>query len=83
MPVDRPTFEALKDFLAETVPVIVKAREGFEEGGKMQIEPGDTIIVIDSKSENFWWKGQNQRSFEIGVFPRKIVEDTQGWINFI
>jgi len=78
MPVDRPTFEALKDFLAETVPVIVKAREGFEESGKMQIELGDTIIVIDSKSENFWWKGQNQRSFEIGVFPRKIVEDTQG-----
>ena len=31
MPTDRPTFEALKDFLAETVPVIVRARETFME----------------------------------------------------
>ena len=78
MPTDRPTFEALKDFLAETVPVIVRSLEPFEEQGKMQIEQGDTIIVIEGKSENFWWKGQNQRSFDIGLFPRKIVQDTQG-----
>merc|ERR1719457_43489 len=46
MPTDRPTFEALKDFLAETVPVIVRSLEALDEQGKMLIEPGDTIIVI-------------------------------------
>ena len=33
MPTDRPTFEALKDFLAETVPVIVRSLEPFDEQG--------------------------------------------------
>lgn len=78
MPTDRPTFEALKDFLAETIPIVVRAREGLEEEGRMRIEPGDALVVIDGRSENFWWKGQNQRTFEVGLFPRKIVEDSQG-----
>ena len=78
MPTDRPTFEALKDFLAETTPIWVKAREGQEEEGRMRVSPGDTIIVIDGRSENYWWKGQNQRTFEVGLFARKIVEDPQG-----
>ena len=78
MPTDRPTFEALKDFLAETVPVLVRSREGLEEEGRMRVQHGDSIIVIDGRSENYWWKGQNQRTFEVGHFPRKIVEDTQG-----
>ena len=78
MPTDRPTFEALKDFLAETIPIVVRAREGLEEEGRMRIEPGDALVVIDGRSENFWWKGQNQRTFDVGLFPRKIVEDSQG-----
>ena len=44
----------------------------------MQISVGDPIIVIDGRSENFCWRGQNQRSFEIGPFPRNIVEDHTG-----
>ena len=34
MPTDRPTFEALKDFLAETSPILVKARDSLHEEGK-------------------------------------------------
>ena len=49
MPTDRPTFEALKDFLAETIPVLVKAREGLEEDGRMHVLVGDVITVIDGR----------------------------------
>lgn len=36
----------------------------------MTIEQGDAIIVIDGRSELKWWKGQNQRTYEISIFPR-------------
>lgn len=29
----------------------------------------DRIQVIDGQPEKYWWKGQNQRTFEIGWFP--------------
>lgn len=29
----------------------------------------DRILVVDGQPEKYWWKGQNQRSFEIGWFP--------------
>merc|ERR1719342_59547 len=78
MPTDRPTFEALKDFLAETSPIQVKARDSIHEEGKMIIDLDDRIYVIEGKSESVVWKGQNQRTFEIGYFPRKDVEDMSG-----
>jgi len=78
MPTDRPTFEALKDFLAETSPVIVKSRESLQEEGKLLVEMGDKLYVIEGRSESLLWKGQNQRTFEIGYFPRRIAEDLSG-----
>ena len=78
MPTDRPTFEALKDFLAETSPIQVKARDNFHEEGKMTIDIEDRIYVIESRAESVLWKGQNQRTFEIGYFPRRLVEDMSG-----
>jgi len=35
MPTDRPTFEALKDFLMETAPSVVKAVQSFQEENKL------------------------------------------------
>jgi hypothetical protein len=35
MPTDRPTFEALKDFLMETAPAVVKAVQSFSEENKL------------------------------------------------
>lgn len=29
----------------------------------------DRIFVIDGQPEKYWWKGQNQRTFDIGWFP--------------
>jgi activated CDC42 kinase 1 len=43
-----------------------------------EVTLGDTIIVIDGQPEHFYWKGQNQRTFEIGLFPRKIVHNVAG-----
>ena len=78
MPTDRPTFEALKDFLAETVPVIVRAKETFVEEGRLAIEAGDKVYIIEGRSEHLMWKGQNQRTYDVGTFPRKVVEDASG-----
>ena len=78
MPTDRPTFEALKDFLAETSPVQVKARDNLREEGKLSVDIDDRIYVIEGRAEAGVWKGQNQRTFEIGYFPRRIVEDVSG-----
>ena len=78
IPTDRPTFDALKDFLMETAPPVVKAVQSFTEENKLAIDVGDTIIVIDGKPEHFWWRGQNQRTFDIGDFPRKTVLNVAG-----
>ena len=78
IPTDRPTFEALKDYLMETAPAVVKVVQPFHEENKLHMELGDTVIVIDGKSEHHWWRGQNQRTFDIGDFPRKFVQNVAG-----
>lgn len=73
-PSERPTFASLKDLLTSMVPSVMKALTSFEEAGKMSIEPGDQIAIIDGRPENYWWKGQNQRTFQIAHFPRCLVD---------
>lgn len=74
VPSDRPTFLASKEYLLGSFPAVMKALQKFEEPEKMTIERGDTIVVIDGSAELYWWKGQNQRTFQIGKFPRCIVD---------
>ena len=78
IPTDRPTFEALKDYLMETAPPVVKVTHPYNEDNKLHMDLGDTIIVIDGKPEHHWWRGQNQRTFDIGDFPRKCVQNVAG-----
>lgn len=73
-PSERPTFASLKESLTGMVPSVMKALTAFDEPGKMSIEPGDQIAIIDGRSENYWWKGQNQRTFQVGHFPRCLVD---------
>lgn len=40
----------------------------------MKIEQNDTVAIIDGRPELKFIKGQNQRTFEIGTFPRNILE---------
>ena len=73
VPTDRPTFEALKDFLVERTISVFKATQGYTETGKLEIETGDTIAVLKSDQSSALWRGQNQRTFDIGYFPRSIL----------
>ncbi|XP_066995527.2 activated Cdc42 kinase Ack isoform X2 [Anabrus simplex] len=82
-PAERPHFTGLKDYFAKSYPSVMKALQKYEEPEKMSLEPGDQIIVIDGRADLYWWKGQNQRTFTVGFFPRcfvdpmrkKVVED--------
>lgn len=73
-PLERPTFASLKESLTSMVPAVMKAVNVFEEDGKMSIESGDQIVIIDGRPENYWWKGQNQRTFQVAHFPRCLVD---------
>ncbi|XP_011138174.2 uncharacterized protein LOC105182451 [Harpegnathos saltator] len=73
-PSERPTFGSLKESLTGMMPAVMKAVNAFEEAGKMSIESGDQIVIIDGRSENYWWKGQNQRTFQVAHFPRCLVD---------
>ncbi|XP_015605227.1 tyrosine-protein kinase sid-3 [Cephus cinctus] len=73
-PLERPTFSSLKESLTVMVPTVMKALNRFEEADKMSIEQGDQIAIIDGRPENYWWKGQNQRTFQIASFPRCLVD---------
>lgn len=74
VPQDRPTFAALEELLREVRPQDMKAVMKQEEYGKLKIEDGDTITIIDGQPECFWWYGQNRRTCELGQFPRANVD---------
>ncbi|XP_054710314.1 activated CDC42 kinase 1-like [Uloborus diversus] len=71
---DRPTFLALQDFLCEARPLTLTSSQAFDEPDKLKIQVGDVIEVIEGRQECYWWKGQNQRTFHIGIFPRLIAD---------
>lgn len=74
-PADRPTFLALKDFLNEARPLSLRALQHFQEPApRLDLEVGDLVEVLDGRTENYWWKGQNQRTFRVGEFPRCACE---------
>lgn len=94
---DRPDFSALFQYLSTSYPLEVQF-EGIsklENTSKfkpvdvemhsklLKCQVNDRILVIDGQPEKYWWKGQNQRSFEIGWFalsstkwltPKRIPE---------
>ncbi|KAH8293943.1 hypothetical protein KR054_006777 [Drosophila jambulina] len=73
-PAERPTFAALKEYLASMSPPVMRACRSYHESKGLQIEPGDTIAIIDGRHELKLIKGQNQRTFDIGIFPKSLLE---------
>lgn len=51
----------------------MKALGSQNEIDKLKINEGDEIAIIDGSAELYWWKGQNLKSYEIGVFPRYAI----------
>lgn len=58
--------------------MVVKVTNSFNEEGKLALEVADTVVVIDGKPQDYWWRGQNQRTFDIGDFPGKIAQNVAG-----
>ncbi|KAH8379079.1 hypothetical protein KR009_003014 [Drosophila setifemur] len=73
-PAERPTFAALKEYLVSMSPPVMRASRSYHESKGLQIEPGDTIAIIDGRHELKLIKGQNQRTFDIGIFPKSLLE---------
>lgn len=40
----------------------------------MNCQVDDRILVIDGQPEKYWWKGQNQTTFDIGWFPLSATQ---------
>ncbi|XP_077413974.1 tyrosine kinase, non-receptor, 2b isoform X2 [Vanacampus margaritifer] len=75
---DRPTFLALREFLLETMPTDMCALQDFDEQDKLLIQTDDVITIIEGRAENYWWRGQNQRTLKVGQFPRHVVTSVAG-----
>ncbi|XP_054286278.1 activated Cdc42 kinase Ack-like isoform X1 [Macrosteles quadrilineatus] len=73
-PAERPTFSAILQLLRRSAPPVMKALQRLAEPEKLAVEPGDSIIIVDGSPELYWWLGQNLRTFEIGRFPRCLVD---------
>jgi GTPase binding len=63
-----------REFLVGQAPQLVKATSTYCVEERLKIEQNDTIAIIDGRPELSFLKGQNQRTFEIGTFPRNILE---------
>ena len=72
-PNERPTFAANKEILAGCPPPLYKAVMSFNGENRLSLEQGDIIAIIDGRADLKFIKGQNQRTFEIGTFPRNAV----------
>lgn len=59
-----------REFLVGVPPPVVKAVSTYHEENRLQMEQGDSVALIDERPELKFIKGQNQRTFAIGTFPR-------------
>ncbi|XP_032439440.1 non-receptor tyrosine-protein kinase TNK1 [Xiphophorus hellerii] len=72
-PVDRPNFADLIAMLTEAKPAQFQATREFSEPRKLLLAPNDTVTVIDHGLEMSEWRGQNQRTLFIGMFPASLT----------
>ncbi|CAK1545262.1 unnamed protein product [Leptosia nina] len=72
-PKERPTFSGILQYMEANKFETAIADLSYRKQGQLTIEAGDAIILIDKRPELHWWKGQSQRSLEVGLFPSTIV----------
>lgn len=73
-PQDRPTFSEIKEFFHKCKPRLMKAIMKQDDPDKLLVNEGDELAIIDGQADLYWWKGQNQRTFDIGSFPRFVYK---------
>ncbi|XP_076828320.1 non-receptor tyrosine-protein kinase TNK1 [Brachyhypopomus gauderio] len=72
-PSDRPTFSQLNSLVAEAHPKEVRAVRDFIAPRKLTLQTDDLVTVIDHGLELCEWKGQNQRTLNVGWFPPALT----------
>uniref|UniRef100_A0A2A4JP49 non-specific protein-tyrosine kinase n=1 Tax=Heliothis virescens TaxID=7102 RepID=A0A2A4JP49_HELVI len=72
-PKERPTFAGIQRYIETNKFETAIAALSYRRPSKMAIDAGDAIILIDKRPELHWWKGQNQRTLEVGLFPSTLV----------
>ncbi|KAJ8281997.1 hypothetical protein COCON_G00045160 [Conger conger] len=70
---DRPSFSQLTTMVAEAQPMEVRVLRDFSEPRKLTLQTNDTVTVIDHGLELSEWRGQNQRTLSVGLFPASIA----------
>lgn len=63
-------FDICREFLYGSPPPLVKAIAPYMNDGRLTVDQGDIVAVIDGRPDLRYIKGQNQRTFDIGTFPR-------------
>lgn len=61
-----------REFLSDVSPPLVRAKSPYQLDGRLTIDQGDVIAIIDGRPDLQYIKGQNQRTFDIGTFPRYV-----------
>ncbi|KAL3317132.1 tyrosine kinase, non-receptor [Cichlidogyrus casuarinus] len=73
----RPSFAYLVKRLKVSQPIAYCALHNLDEADRLGVESGDIVIVFDHNPKNFWWRGQNKRTGEVGSLPRRILDISQ------
>ncbi|XP_028330023.1 non-receptor tyrosine-protein kinase TNK1 isoform X2 [Gouania willdenowi] len=72
-PADRPSFAHLSIMVAEAKPMEVQATRDFAEQRKLTLVTNDVVTVIEKGLELSEWRGQNQRTLNVGWFPASLT----------
>nr|XP_039251475.1 activated CDC42 kinase 1-like isoform X1 [Styela clava] len=76
-PDQRPTFKRIKEVIPQMFPKELLSTCDLNEPDRLKIMKGDKITVIRGRAEHHWWRGQNKRTLEVGVFPRLVTNSGQ------
>ncbi|XP_067299054.1 non-receptor tyrosine-protein kinase TNK1 [Pseudorasbora parva] len=72
-PADRPTFSQLTTMVADAQPMEICAVKDLIDPRKLCLQANDVVTVIDHGLEMSEWKGQNQRTLSVGLFPPMLA----------
>nr|XP_026694587.1 activated CDC42 kinase 1 isoform X3 [Ciona intestinalis] len=71
-PSERPSFAQIKEMTKNGFPEELKATSSLTEAGRLFVDVGDSLTVLRGRADNYWWRGQNKRTLEVGLFARHI-----------
>lgn len=75
-PHQRARFSMLKKMVDEAHPLNAAAVFPYESKcpQNLSFQEGDIITLLEASPDVSWWKGQNMRTKQVGMFPSELVE---------